>query len=105
MVVVLLLLVPVDGEEVAAPVLVLLLVELLELLEPPLGLALSFTTVVLLLLPPPAGGFTVSDFCSHAARSAALARMQIYFFIDMGCLIGSKPESEHAARAALRLTN
>lgn len=26
-------------------------------------------------------GSTVSVFCSHAARSAALARMQIYFFI------------------------
>jgi hypothetical protein len=26
-------------------------------------------------------GSVVSVFCSHAARSAALARMQIYFFI------------------------
>ena len=26
-------------------------------------------------------GVTVSVFCSHAARSAALARMQMYFFI------------------------
>jgi hypothetical protein len=29
-----------------------------------------------------AAGTTVSDFCSHAARSAALARMQMYFFIS-----------------------
>jgi hypothetical protein len=28
-----------------------------------------------------ATGSVVSVFCSHAARSAALARMQIYFFI------------------------
>lgn len=31
-----------------------------------------------------AAGTTVSVFCSHAARSAALARMQIYFFIGYG---------------------
>lgn len=30
-------------------------------------------------------GVTVSVFCSHAARSAALARMQIYFFIVVEC--------------------
>jgi hypothetical protein len=29
-----------------------------------------------------AAGTTVSVFCSHAARSAALARMQMYFFIS-----------------------
>jgi hypothetical protein len=29
-----------------------------------------------------AAGVTVSVFCSHAARSATLARMQIYFFIS-----------------------
>jgi hypothetical protein len=28
-----------------------------------------------------AAGSVVSVFCSHAARNAALARMQIYFFI------------------------
>jgi hypothetical protein len=28
-----------------------------------------------------AAGSVVSVFCSHAARSAALARMQMYFFI------------------------
>jgi len=28
-----------------------------------------------------ASGAVVSVFCSHAARSAALARMQMYFFI------------------------
>ena len=31
-----------------------------------------------------AAGAAVSVFCSHAARSAALARMQIYFFIGYG---------------------
>ena len=55
---------------------------LLDELLPPAGLVLSMTVVLLLLL---SGGVTVSDFCSHAARSAALARMQIYFFIGFGC--------------------
>ena len=31
-----------------------------------------------------AAGAAVSVFCSQAARSAALARMQMYFFIDYG---------------------
>lgn len=31
-----------------------------------------------------AAGATVSVFCSQAARSAALARMQMYFFIGYG---------------------
>ena len=31
-----------------------------------------------------AAGVTVSVFCSHATRRAALARMQIYFFIGYG---------------------
>jgi hypothetical protein len=30
-----------------------------------------------------AAGSVVSVFCSHAARSAALARMQMYFFMIM----------------------
>jgi hypothetical protein len=32
-----------------------------------------------------AAGAAVSVFCSQAARRAALARMQIYFFIICGC--------------------
>jgi len=31
-----------------------------------------------------AAGAAVSVFCSHATRSAALARMQMYFFIGCG---------------------
>ena len=31
-----------------------------------------------------AAGAAVSVFCSHATRSAALAKMQIYFFIGYG---------------------
>ena len=31
-----------------------------------------------------AAGAAVSVFCSHATRSAALAKMQIYFFIGCG---------------------
>jgi hypothetical protein len=43
----------------------------------------GFTIVVFVSFfsPPPAGGVTVVSFCSHAASSAALARMQMYFFI------------------------
>ena len=43
----------------------------------------GFTTVVLFSSAGDAAGATVSVFCSHATSSAALARMQIYFFI--GC--------------------
>lgn len=46
----------------------------------------GFTTVVLFSVASAgeAAGATVSVFCSHATRSAALARMQIYFFIGYG---------------------
>jgi hypothetical protein len=46
----------------------------------------GFTTVVLfsVVSAGEAAGATVSVFCSHATRSAALARMQIYFFIGCG---------------------
>ncbi|MEP6936716.1 MAG: hypothetical protein ABI871_01470 [Chthoniobacterales bacterium] len=55
-------------------------VELLELDPPPAGD--GFTTVVLFSVFLSAGaGAVLSVFCSHAARSAAPARMQIYFFI------------------------
>ncbi len=80
-VVLLLLLVSVAGVVVA--VVVVFVLELL-LLDPPAGLADGFTTVVLFSveLDGDAGGLAVSVFCSHAARSAALASMQMYFFID-----------------------
>jgi len=46
----------------------------------------GFTTVVLfsVVSAGEAAGVTVSVFCSHATRSAAPARMQIYFFIGYG---------------------
>lgn len=44
--------------------------------------SLSFTTVVLFSVLFCAGGLVVSVFCSQAARSAALAMMQISFFIS-----------------------
>lgn len=69
------------GVEVLVLVLVFDVLELLLLLPPPAG----FTTVVLFSVFLSAGGVTVSDFCSHAARSAAPARMQIYFFIVFEC--------------------
>jgi hypothetical protein len=85
-----LVLVPADGEEPVAGLEVVLLVSfVVELLDdelPPAGD--GFTTVVLFSVLPPgdaAGVAVVSDFCSHAAKSAALARMQMYFFIGFGC--------------------
>jgi hypothetical protein len=101
---VLLLLEPEAGDEAELVLVSFVVLELLELL-PLAGLPVLSTTVVLLLLLSPDAGVTVSDFCSHAARSAALARMQMYFFIGFGCPVGSKPESKHARRADLRLTN
>ncbi len=50
-----------------------------------------------------AAGVTVSVFCSHAARRAALARMQMYFFISCG-LKGhheANPDSEQEKFSAL----
>lgn len=46
----------------------------------------GFTTVVLFSVDSAgeAAGAAVSVFCSHATRSAALARMQMYFFIGFG---------------------
>jgi hypothetical protein len=46
----------------------------------------GFTTVVLfsVVSAGEAAGVTVSVFCSHATRSAAPAKMQIYFFIGYG---------------------
>ena len=48
------------------------------------GLAVSVVVVVVvggLVAAGVAAGSVVSVFCSHAARSAAPARMQMYFFI------------------------
>ena len=43
----------------------------------------GFTTVVLFSVFFSAGGLTVVVFCSHAPKSAALARMEISFFISL----------------------
>ena len=45
------------------------------------GLVASVVAVGGLVAAGLAAGSVVSVFCSHAARSAALARMQMYFFI------------------------
>jgi hypothetical protein len=45
------------------------------------GLVASDVVVGGLVAAGVAAGSVVSVFCSHAARSAALARMQMYFFI------------------------
>ena len=67
-----------DGDDVV--VLVIVLVSFVFSL-----VAGGFTTVVLFSVffsaGEAAGAFTVSVFCSHAAKSAALAKMQNNFFI------------------------
>jgi hypothetical protein len=77
---------PGEAPPVASLVFVVLVLVLeCELDPPPAGD--GFTIVVLCSVDPgdPAG-VTVSVRCSQAARSAALARMQMYFFIDVcGC--------------------
>jgi len=52
----------------------------------PVVVAGGLTTVVLfsVVSDGDAAGATVSVFCSHATRSAAPARMQMYFFIGCG---------------------
>ena len=69
-----------SGVEVAAGAVVVVLV-LSELLE----VAGDGLTMVVLFVSGAgeAAGATVSVFCSQAARSAALARMQMYFFISV----------------------
>ncbi len=48
----------------------------------PAGEGLTIVVLVSVLVPGDAVvGATVSVLCSHAARSEALARMQMYFFI------------------------
>lgn len=92
-VVLLLLLEPEAGVEAV----VVLLVVLELLLEPLAGLLPGLTTVVLFsVFLSGEAGVAVSVFCSHETRSAALARIRMYFFIVFGCRAhnGVKPESE-----------
>jgi hypothetical protein len=58
---------------------------------------------VLALGLAPVEVFVVSDFCSHAARRAAPARMQMYFFIssDRAGNIEFNDESEQARFSVL----
>src|SRR6202165_5724762 len=67
----------------------------------------GFTTVVLFSVFLSAGGVvTVSVFCSHAARSAAPAKMQNSFFIVViGCPYRTKAESAQTASPALLKCN
>ncbi len=80
-------LVPLEGDDVVDIFVVFVVLLVSDFVAPPAGE--GFTTVVLFSVLVPAGapaGVTVSLFCSQAAKSAALARMQMYFFIVwMGC--------------------
>ncbi|MDQ6623755.1 MAG: hypothetical protein M3Y86_09780 [Verrucomicrobiota bacterium] len=78
----------VSGVEVAIGVAVevvpMVVLVLLDVLVPMAADGDGFTIVVLFSVFSGAGdpaGVTVSLFCSQAVRSAALARMQMYFFI------------------------
>lgn len=90
----------VPGVEAVVVFVVLLVLEL-ECVPPPAGE--GFTIVVLFSVFFSAAGVTVSVFCSQAAKSAALAKMQIYFFISMDGLpdVGLMPESERLRHPAL----
>lgn len=78
--------VPVFGAGVAVEVVFVVLVVFVVFSVALEVAGLGFTTVVLfsVLSAGAPAGVTVSVFCSHAAKSAALARMQIYFFISCG---------------------
>lgn len=79
---------------------VVVLVVLLEELDDLSVLDGGFTTVVLCSVFFSAGelaGATTSVFCSHAPRSAALAKMQINFFIfGLVAHLGTLAESKRA---------
>ncbi len=62
-------------------VVVVLLLWLVSVCVPPAGDGFTIVVFVSFLVPGEAPGATVSVFCSQAARSAALARMQMYFFM------------------------
>jgi hypothetical protein len=74
--------VSVPGDEAVLLVVVDELALLLGLLAAGL---LTVVVVVVLLSVFFSAGVTFSDFCSHAAKSAAPARMQIYFFMVFRC--------------------
>jgi len=67
----------VPGEEAV----VVFVVELLLDEDPPAGEGFTMVVLCSVLLSAGAAGVTVSVLCSQAVKSAALARMQIYFFI------------------------
>lgn len=69
-----------SGVDVAAGVVVVVVLVLSEVLE---VAGDGLTIVVLFSGAGEAAGAAVSVFCSQAARSAALARMQMYFFISV----------------------
>ncbi len=60
---------------------VVLVEELLLELEPPAGEGFTIVVFVSFLSVVPPAGVVTSVLCSQAAKSAALARMQIYIFI------------------------
>lgn len=63
-------------------VFVVLLVLELEWVPPPAGEGFTIVVLFSVFFSAPAG-VTLSVFCSQAAKSAALAKMQMYFFIGM----------------------
>ena len=88
------------GGAVAAGVLVVVVVLVLLFI---LCVGEGFTIVVFVsVVVGVASGAAVSVFCSQAARSAAPARMQMYFFIFcVGCPRGDMVESNRQDASAL----
>ena len=81
--------VPPDGDEES-----MFVVFVSVLLVPPAGEGFTIVVLFSVFFSAGAAGVTVSVFCSQAARSAAPARMQMYFFIFwMGFPLWVKAES------------
>ena len=90
----------VPGDDVVVLLSVVVLVLLLELEPPPAGE--GFTIVVLFSFLSPPAGVVTSVLCSQAARSAAPARMQMYFFISsIGLPTLDKADSNRRRRPVL----
>jgi hypothetical protein len=69
----------VDG--VAVVIVFVVVLECVSVLVPPAGEGFTIVVLFSVFVPGDAPGATVSTRCSQAPRSAALASMQIYFFM------------------------
>ncbi len=84
---------------VSGDVVVVVVVLLLELC---VGDGFTIVVFVSVLVLGEASGVTVSVFCSQAARRAALARIEMYFFMILWVPLKDKVESEAQVLSVLR---